>query len=111
MTWRRGRLAGVVDWNEARVGPRECDVAYCSVDLAMTHGVSAAEHFCDAYAAAAGVEPTDLRRWQALWILSDLRWVAYWLVGIQRAGAPQLTLPVLRRRLRSYADAVLRARR
>jgi aminoglycoside phosphotransferase (APT) family kinase protein len=35
---RGDRVAGVLDWNEARLGPALCDVGYCSVDLAMTTG-------------------------------------------------------------------------
>ena len=42
---RRGRLSGVIDWNEACIGPPECDVAYASVDLAMVIGRRAADRF------------------------------------------------------------------
>ena len=105
VTWTAAGLGGVVDWNEARPGPAASDVAYCSADLAMIHGVRAAETFVAAYEATAG-EVADLRRWQALWIVNDLRWVGYWLVGLQEAGAG-VTLATLRRRLRAYADYVL----
>jgi len=30
--WRAGQVTGVVDWNEACLGPALCDVGYCSVD-------------------------------------------------------------------------------
>ena len=107
VTWWRGRLAGILDWNEARLGPAACDVAYCSVDLAMTHGMRAADRFVSAYRDAGGRPLGDLLRWQALWIVSDMRWVGYWVSSFRDAGADHLTLPVLRRRLRSFADRVL----
>jgi aminoglycoside phosphotransferase (APT) family kinase protein len=109
VTWRNnGRLGGVVDWNEACLGPAACDVAYCSVDLAMTHGSAAAETFAQAYASIAGRQVDDLRRWQALWLANDMRWVGYWVLGFHEAGRSDLTLPVLRRRLRTFGDFVLR---
>jgi len=106
VTWERGRAAAIIDWNEARLGPVSLDVSYCSVDLAMTHGIRAAEQFTDRYEIVAGAVP-DLRRWQAMWVLSDMRWVSYWLTGFQDLGAAHLGLPTLRRRLRAFADHVL----
>lgn len=106
VTWWRDRPVGVVDWNEACIGPPVCDVAYCSVDLAMTHGPGAADQLTSAYRAAGG-RTEDLARWQALWIANDLRWLRYWVVGLQAAGGTHLGLPTLRRRLHTYADHVL----
>ena len=106
VVWYRARLSGVLDWNEARVGPAASDVAYCSVDLAMTHGKRAADRFCGAYRQRAG-EVEDLRRWQALWVANDMRWVGYWVAGFHAAGLGHLTLPLLRRRLRAFARHVL----
>ena len=108
VVWQRGRLSGVADWNEARLGPAVCDAAYCSVDLAMTHGSVAADTFVRGYEAAADRPLEDLARWQALWLVNDMRWVGYWVRGLYEAGAAHLTLPLLRRRLRAYADRVLR---
>jgi aminoglycoside phosphotransferase (APT) family kinase protein len=107
VTWRAGRLVGVLDWNEARIGPADSDVAYCSVDLAMTHGAAVADQFSRAYQAAAGRPLDDLLRWQALWIANDMRWISYWVTGFHHAGADHLTVPLLRRRLRTFADHVL----
>jgi hypothetical protein len=36
-----------------------------------------------------------------------MRWVGYWVTGFREAGLDDLTLPVLRRRLRAFADNVL----
>ena len=44
--WQASRVTGVLDWNEACLGPALCDVGYCSVDLAMTHGLDVRELLC-----------------------------------------------------------------
>jgi hypothetical protein len=73
----------------------------------MTHGATTAHHFARSYRAAGGQELDDLPRWQALWITNDMRWVGYWFTGFREAGLDHLSLPVLRRRLRAFADNVL----
>ena len=105
--WLDDRLTGVLDWNEACIGPAASDVAYCSVDLTMTHGRRMADSFCAAYRAAVGTEPEDLARWQALWTVNAMRWIGYWVAGLHEAGADHLTLALLRRRLRGLADSLL----
>jgi aminoglycoside phosphotransferase (APT) family kinase protein len=108
VTWRsNGRLGGVVDWNEACLGPAACDVGYCSVDLSMTHGPAVAEAFVRAYESVVGDRVDDLRRWQALWVANGMRWVGYWVIGFRETGMSDLTLPLLRRRLRAFGDFVL----
>lgn len=105
--WDGTRVTGVLDWNEARLGPAVCDVAYCSVDIAMTHGISACDSFTRCYAKAAGSGLDDLYRWQCLWTANALRWAPNWVGGFQAAGI-DLTLPVLRQRLEEFARATVR---
>lgn len=50
--WSRGRLSGVVDWTAASWGPPSEDVAHMRWNLAVSHGVDAADQF--------------LARWRAL---------------------------------------------
>lgn len=107
VTWRGGRLSGVLDWNEARLGPAASDVAYCSVDLAMTHGQRAADRFVARYQALSPVPLQDLHLWQLLWIANAMLWVGYWQLGYAELGLPNLTVATLRRRLRTTADRTL----
>jgi aminoglycoside phosphotransferase (APT) family kinase protein len=107
LLWRRGRLVGVLDWSEATIGPAECDVGYCSVDLAMTHGVEAAQRFTSPNQAASGQGYQDLARWQALWTANAMRWVGEWISSFEDTGTNQITLPILRWRLRDFADYLL----
>jgi aminoglycoside phosphotransferase (APT) family kinase protein len=106
--WQDGRATGVVDWNEARLGPAVCDVAYCRVDLAMSHGVDAADRFTSAHAAAAGAAVDDLDRWTCLWTANAMRWIKYWITGFHEAGV-DLPLSVARQRLVELADRTLRS--
>jgi len=104
--WQRGRVSGVVDWNEARLGPPVCDVAYCSVDIAMTAGAATADQLVERYQADVGAIP-DVRRWQALWICAQLAWLDLWHAGLRPSQAAHLTMPTIRARLRALADRVI----
>jgi aminoglycoside phosphotransferase (APT) family kinase protein len=105
--WQGDRASGVVDWNEACVGPALCDVGYCSVDLAMTHGRAASERFTAAYSRAVGTDLDGLDRWHCLWIANAMRWIGHWITGFHEAGI-DVSLPVARRRLVELADHSLR---
>lgn len=104
--WRADRVTGVVDWNEARLGPAACDVAYCSVDLAMLDGLAAAARFEAAYLATTARELPDLDRWRCLWIANARRWLRWWLAAF-REGGSDVGLPLARRRLAELADRSL----
>jgi aminoglycoside phosphotransferase (APT) family kinase protein len=110
-----GRISGVVDWVNACAGPPEIDVAHCRVNLALVHGVDAADRFAEA-------ATTDRRR-QAYYDLLDCLDLfaedllapgssgtgANCLVDSFRAmGAPPMTVELLRRRTDEYLDDALR---
>jgi aminoglycoside phosphotransferase (APT) family kinase protein len=52
--WSRGRATGLVDWPNACVGPWECDVATCRLNLIRLSGMAAADAFLRAYLAMTG---------------------------------------------------------
>lgn len=103
--WQRGKVSAVVDWHDARLGPRVSDVAYCTIDLARTSGIRAAKMFTDAYVELSG-PLDDLPRWQALWIASQLPFMSQWPVG-GGPDNPWLTRILMKRRLTAFADQVL----
>jgi len=49
LLWERERISGVVDWINACMGPPGVDVAHCRLNLALMHGMEAADAFLDAY--------------------------------------------------------------
>jgi aminoglycoside phosphotransferase (APT) family kinase protein len=45
----RGRLTGVVDWNQASWGPASVDLGHMRWNLALDYGIQAAEEFLASY--------------------------------------------------------------
>lgn len=66
--WRGGRLVGVIDWEDARLGDPLADVANSRVEILWAYGAQAMSAFTQHYAALSGLDFTDLPRWD--------RWVA-----------------------------------
>ena len=54
LLWRRGRLAGVVDWTTSCTGPADFDAGHCRLNLAVLFGADWAERLRLAYEAEAG---------------------------------------------------------
>ena len=54
MLWSRERLTGVVDWNEACVGPPEVDVGHCRLNLTVLFSAGVADRFRAIYEAESG---------------------------------------------------------
>jgi aminoglycoside phosphotransferase (APT) family kinase protein len=61
-------LTGIVDWVNACAGPPEIDIAHCRINIALAHGLDAADEF--AAIASALYRDADPRR-QAYWDLVD----------------------------------------
>ncbi len=64
--WRRGAVAGVVDWQHAKLGAPEADVGHCRVNLYWHFSASVADRF--------------LRHWQA--ISGRTEYHPYWDVAV-----------------------------
>ena len=52
-------VAGVIDWTDACMGPREFDVAHCRWNLTMLHGLELADDFLKAYLKHSTLESYD----------------------------------------------------
>ena len=105
--WRGDRLTGVVDWSDARWGPRGVDVAWCRQDLVLLGAPDAADVFLRAYEDEAGILIADIHAW-------DLRVGAYaepvvetWAPNYDGIGRVDVTANVLRRRLDEWNLALL----
>jgi aminoglycoside phosphotransferase (APT) family kinase protein len=107
LLWVRGRLVGVVDWEQPRLGDLAKDVATCRGDLWVLFGQAAAEAFLSAYERAAGRKVNDLRFWDLLissWAVAEMK---QWAVAYRILGRPDLTTEVAVGRIRAYAQAAL----
>jgi aminoglycoside phosphotransferase (APT) family kinase protein len=54
LLWSRERLAGVVDWVEACLGPPEVDVGHCRLNLTLLFSAGVADRFRAIYEAESG---------------------------------------------------------
>ena len=108
--WRRGRLTGVVDWEQPRRGAPGQDVGFCRVDLGLLAGAGAPQIFLHAYETAAGRQIPHLFFWDLLaatWALPD---PARWMPAYHALGRTDFTPELMRGHVRAFiADALARA--
>jgi len=107
LLWSRGRLQGLVDWEEPALGEPAQDVATCRSDLTLFFGASVADAFLAHYEAAAGRTVAHLRFWDlfvATWVLPEF---ATWADGWPALGRADLTVDQARARLEAFAHANL----
>jgi aminoglycoside phosphotransferase (APT) family kinase protein len=105
--WRRGRLVGLVDWEQPRLGEPTKDIATCRGDLWVLFGQAAADEFLDRYVAVGGQPLNDLRFWELListWAVPEM---PDWAVAYRVLGRPDLTAEVATPRIREFAQAAL----
>jgi aminoglycoside phosphotransferase (APT) family kinase protein len=84
--WECGRLTGIADWCESRLGPASCELAYCRVDVALLLGIAAADWLTHHYTAIAGATPADLPVFDLVWGLDALRKRVRMLRGYRQEG-------------------------
>ncbi len=77
--WRDSQLTGVVDWESPGIGPREMDVAYCSLDIRYLGMDKVADHFIKSYQEAAGASLADLPHWEAVALCRPMPDIAKWV--------------------------------
>lgn len=62
--WKNGRLAAVIDWEDATLGDPMSDLACCRVELLCQYGPDAMEAFTDYYLGYDGPDISDLGLWE-----------------------------------------------
>jgi aminoglycoside phosphotransferase (APT) family kinase protein len=105
--WVRGRLVGVVDWEQPRLGEPVKDVATCRGDLWFLFGQAAADEFLDEYERAIGLKVNDLRFWDLLISFWAVPEVKEWAVAYRVLGRTDLTSEIATERVRAFARAAL----
>ena len=106
--WSRGRLSGIIDWeNGARGWPAE-DLTKCRTYLAITHGPPVADNLKAAYEAEVGgrlslLALSDLAYCASLWPQVETRAYAW-----RQGGFADVTADALRSTLRQFVEAALR---
>lgn len=64
--WRAGRLAAIIDWEDAALGDPLADLANCRLELLWAWGHEAMQQFTAEYLAAAPIDTAALPCWE-LW--------------------------------------------
>lgn len=106
--WLRGRLVGVVDWEQPRLGNPAKDVATCRADLWVMFGQAAADAFVSHYAQASGRTLKNMRFWNlfvSTWAVPEM---PQWVGAYQVLGRPDLTVELGCARIAEFARAALR---
>ncbi|MCB9677066.1 MAG: phosphotransferase [Alphaproteobacteria bacterium] len=78
LLWHDGRIAALLDWEDAAVGDPLCDLATSRVELASAYGFEAADRFTAAYLARHPLDVSDLPVWEAFVAGAALRFMGDW---------------------------------
>lgn len=105
--WWRGRLVGVVDWEEAGPGYPGQDLGYCRLDLFTLHGARVADAFLAAYEAAMGERVRQLAFWDLLGAAVALPDPERWLGGYHDLGRTEITPRAMRERTLAFIRQAL----
>lgn len=95
LLWRDGRLAGIVDWEDAAAGDPLLDLAGARLELWWSWGPEASEEFTRHYRQAAGLDRGDLERlpwWDLLAGLKAASQMAGWGLPPGQEGAMRARL-------------------
>lgn len=104
------RITGVLDWVETSWGPADLDVAHCSTNLALLHGVPAGMGFVERYADAGGsvsARPGDHLYWRLLDALAFAPTAERVAEPWRALGRHDLTDELVARRLEDYVQALM----
>lgn len=107
MLWSRGRLVGLVDWEQPLLGDPARDVATCRGDLTIMFGPQAGAEFLTAYKVLVGEPIENLRFWDLLISTWAVREIHEWAVVYPLLSRPDLTPELCAARIREFASAAL----
>jgi aminoglycoside phosphotransferase (APT) family kinase protein len=97
MIWRDGRLAALIDWEEAHIGDPLEDVAIARFDILSMLGPDAMASFTRAYASIQPrVNLADLPYWDLYAALRPVNHISGWAGGWADLGRPDITSSALR---------------
>ncbi len=112
LLWRGGRLAAVVDWEDAAIGDPLADVAIARCDLAWGFGWRAMEVFTRRYGALTGFDLAGLALWDIAAVLRQAPHGGDYAEGWQELGRVDVTrdaIAAVHRRLAREAMAAATA--
>jgi aminoglycoside phosphotransferase (APT) family kinase protein len=82
--WRDGKLAAVLDWEDAALGDPLDDLAIMRLELLWNFGVKAMNEFTRRYQARTSIDLTDLSYWDLCAALRPCGRIALWAADAER---------------------------
>ena len=76
--WKDGRLAGIIDWEDAAQGDPLADLANSRLELLWAFGSEAMQHFTQQYLSMNPIDVTDLPYWDLCAALRPISKAAEW---------------------------------
>ncbi len=111
LLWHDGRLAAVVDWEDALLGDPLLDAGISRLDLAWILGWEAAQAFWDAYRAVRPVDEGGLPYWDLAAALRLARLagddLAGWAAFFEPYGRGDITAETIQRDYQSFIERAL----
>lgn len=108
LLWQDGKLAAVVDWEDARVGDPLADLAITRLDLLWIVGQEAMQAFTRRYLALAPVDIRHLPLWDLCAALRLARLAGDdlegWAAFFHPYGRPEITPDTIREHYRSFVS-------
>ena len=96
VVWNRGRIAGVIDWEEGCVGDPLADVAISRLDILWMFGVEAMREFTRCYRSITNLDFSDLPYWDLDAALRPAFNIADWASAWPDLGRPDITQATMR---------------
>ena len=76
--WDGGRLAAVIDWEDAALGDRLADLGHARIELLWSHGPGAVASLTGRYLDLSGADPRTLPLWDLVAVLDKLSRLRGW---------------------------------
>lgn len=105
--WDNGRLAAVLDWDCAGVGPAGIDLGSLRCDAAWSYGLDAAEHILRGWEAQAGRPAAAVAYWDTVAALASPPDLGWFPMEMADHGRPDLTRDVMLERRDAFLEAAL----
>lgn len=97
LIWREGRLAGVVDWEDAEIGDPLSDLSVARLDILWGFGRDAMHGFTQAYQAhMPQLDYRHLPHWDLMSALRPASQLEDWAAVWGRSGRPDVTATTMR---------------
>jgi aminoglycoside phosphotransferase (APT) family kinase protein len=107
--WYRGRLSGVIDWANAKLGDPRVDLSQCCIDALLVNGFEACNFLQETYVERSPAATCDLWFIDMFQGLKALLYHEIWLIGYRDAGLVQVTPELALGRIREFLRRALEA--